>query len=355
VAYEIDEKRFRHVTALPKALTVSGPAISADGHWLSFGSSRPIGNGLRRFTAALLDLETGALVESVLGPPGEADQTFESIVTADGARIVVASNVDLDPEVGNPDRNMELFIVDRATGAVTQASDTTGAIGSRSGNCPFPDFAVNRNGRVIAILYRDAEELPCRYEAPPRHRSTGLYYRATRLVRKRAGNQAPEWSPPAAVVVDAGATLALDLTARDADGDRLTFFAQEVDRVRLPAGAALDDHGDGTATLRWPTRVEQAGTYQVRVAVFDEGGGERVQDVTLEVRPRGAPPCAADCNGDGEVAVAELLRGVRVLLEQEAVAQCAAADVDGDGSVTVEELLRAIGAALGSCAPAAPG
>jgi hypothetical protein len=76
--------------------------------------------------------------------------------------------------------------------------------------------------------------------------------------------------------------------------------------------------------------------------------------VTITVRPRGAAPCAADCDGDAEVALAELVLGVRIALGQAAVAACAAADADGDGAVTVEELIRATGDALSGCAPAAP-
>jgi Bacterial Ig domain/EF hand len=353
VVYEIEPQQFRYVTGLPKALTFSRPAISANGRWLSFGTSRPIGNGFRRYTAALLDLDTGALTESILGPPGERDQTFESIMTADASHIVLTSNADLDPDVGNADQNMELFILDRATGGVRQVTDTTGGIGPGSGTCRFPSFDVNSDGSVIAVLYPSAEELPCRFLAPPRHRSTGLYYRATRIVKKRPGNQGPLWDPPAEVAVDAGRTLTVDFAATDPDGDRLTFFAQAAGDIDLPRGASFEDHRDGTARFVWPTRVEQAGAYQVRFAVFDEGGGERVQDVTIVIRPRGGAPCAADCNGDGQVTVDELVTGVRAALGQAAVDVCPPADVDGDGAVTVEELIRATGDALGGCAPAA--
>jgi Bacterial Ig domain/EF hand len=353
VVYEIERHALRYVIGLPKELTLAGPAISADGRWFSFTTSRPTGSGRRRSTAALLDLETGAFVESVLGPPGQGDQTFESIVTADGAHVVLASSADLDPRVGNADHNMELFILDRATGEVRQVTDTTGAIGVQSGSCNFPEFDVNRDGGAIAVLYPSAGGEKCRYDGPPRHRSTGLYYRLTRIVKKRPGNQGPLWDPPAEATVDAGRTLTVDFAATDPDGDRLTFFAQAAGDIDLPRGASFEDHRDGTARFVWPTRVEQAGAYQVRFAVFDEGGGERVQDVTIVIRPRGGAPCAADCNGDGQVTVDELVTGVRAALGQAAVDVCPPADVDGDGAVTVEELIRATGDALGGCAPAA--
>ncbi len=353
VVYDIAQGQFRHVTALPRELTLHRPAISADGRWLSFETSRPISAGHRRDTAALLDLDSGALTESVLGPPGE-DQTFVATITADGSAIVVASNGDFDPAVGNADHNMELFILDRASGRVQQVSDTTGGIGLHSGACSFPIFAPSGDGSVIAVMYLAQEESPCFYDGPPRHRRTGLYYRATRLVRRRAGNQAPEWQPappPAEATVAAGATLTLELAGRDPDGDRLTFFAQEVGKVYLPAGASFVDHHDGTATFTWPTRVEQAGSYTLRTALFDEGGDVRTADVQLVVGPRGSRGCAGDCDGDGAVTVPELVTAVGIAQEQTALAACATADGSGDGAVTVEELISATRAALQGCPP----
>lgn len=60
--------------------------------------------------------------------------------------------------------------------------------------------------------------------------------------------------------------------------------------------------------------------------------------------------CAADCNRDGEVAVAELLRAVGIGLGGEPLARCAAADRDGSREVTVDELLAGIGGLLDGCA-----
>lgn len=60
--------------------------------------------------------------------------------------------------------------------------------------------------------------------------------------------------------------------------------------------------------------------------------------------------CAGDCNGDGQVRVDELVRGVRIALELEALAACAGFDSDRDGSISVAELVAAVGVALGGCA-----
>lgn len=62
--------------------------------------------------------------------------------------------------------------------------------------------------------------------------------------------------------------------------------------------------------------------------------------------------CAGDCNGDGQVNVAELITSVGIALGTQAVQFCTAIDIDVSGSVTVAELVAAVGAALSGC-PAA--
>lgn len=62
-----------------------------------------------------------------------------------------------------------------------------------------------------------------------------------------------------------------------------------------------------------------------------------------------AQDCVGDCNGDGEVVLNELIRGVNLALGGASAAPCDAFDVDGDGTVAVDELLRGVRASLGSC------
>ena len=66
-------------------------------------------------------------------------------------------------------------------------------------------------------------------------------------------------------------------------------------------------------------------------------------------RPAGAATCAGDCDGDGAVAVNEVVRAVTIALGSAPAAQCAAADANGDGTVTIAELVGAVNAALGGC------
>jgi hypothetical protein len=59
------------------------------------------------------------------------------------------------------------------------------------------------------------------------------------------------------------------------------------------------------------------------------------------------PDCAGDCDGDGAVAVNELILGVRSALEGEIL--CAACERDGDGAVSISELVGAVNSALSGC------
>jgi hypothetical protein len=66
--------------------------------------------------------------------------------------------------------------------------------------------------------------------------------------------------------------------------------------------------------------------------------------------PTGSPPaCTGDCDGNGRVAIAELISAVNIALNRAAVATCAAVDADGDGVVRINELVSAVGSALGGC------
>ncbi len=59
--------------------------------------------------------------------------------------------------------------------------------------------------------------------------------------------------------------------------------------------------------------------------------------------------CPGDCDGDGRVAIGELVRGVNIALGRAAIDSCPVFDVDVSGSVSVAELIRAVNAALIGC------
>ncbi len=59
--------------------------------------------------------------------------------------------------------------------------------------------------------------------------------------------------------------------------------------------------------------------------------------------------CPGDCDGDGQVAVYEIVRMVNILLEAFSVEVCAAGDLCGDGRITVDEIVLAVRALLLGC------
>jgi YVTN family beta-propeller protein len=59
--------------------------------------------------------------------------------------------------------------------------------------------------------------------------------------------------------------------------------------------------------------------------------------------------CSGDCEGDGVVTIADLLKLVNISLGIRPVSDCLSGDVDGDGKITIDEVLRAVNAALSGC------
>ncbi len=70
---------------------------------------------------------------------------------------------------------------------------------------------------------------------------------------------------------------------------------------------------------------------------------------TVTLPPVTPIACHGDCDGDGQVTIAELIRAVTIALETADVSVCPAVDADGDGTVTVNELILAVLKALGGC------
>ena len=61
------------------------------------------------------------------------------------------------------------------------------------------------------------------------------------------------------------------------------------------------------------------------------------------------PVCVGDCNGDGAVAINELITGVNIALGSANVSACSSFDVNKDGSVAINELISGVNNALGGC------
>lgn len=59
--------------------------------------------------------------------------------------------------------------------------------------------------------------------------------------------------------------------------------------------------------------------------------------------------CAADCSGDAEVMVSELITCVGIVLVGGPTAACPACDADGDGGVAIGDLIAGVNSALSGC------
>ncbi len=70
--------------------------------------------------------------------------------------------------------------------------------------------------------------------------------------------------------------------------------------------------------------------------------------------PAVAQPCAGDCDGNGTVAIHELVMGVQIALGTADMGQCEALDVDSDGTCRIDELILAVDSALDACEPPCP-
>jgi hypothetical protein len=64
--------------------------------------------------------------------------------------------------------------------------------------------------------------------------------------------------------------------------------------------------------------------------------------------------CTGDCDGDGQVAINEAVRGVNIALGNAPVGECAQFDANDDGMVSVNELIAAVGSVLDGCPSTTP-
>lgn len=59
--------------------------------------------------------------------------------------------------------------------------------------------------------------------------------------------------------------------------------------------------------------------------------------------------CVGDCNGNGAVAINELVLAVGIALGNNTISQCMSVDANGNGTVAINELVQAVGNALEGC------
>ena len=59
--------------------------------------------------------------------------------------------------------------------------------------------------------------------------------------------------------------------------------------------------------------------------------------------------CVGDCNGDGEVAINELITGVNIALGSLPLDRCPSFDINDDGEIEINELITGVNNALAGC------
>ncbi len=341
-AYDVASQNLRQVIALPNTLAQVLPALSGDGRWLSFAAVEGFPDGSSRGVPVLVDMQAATF--SAPAADVGSYTTFDAVVTRDGGGIVISTQADLDPRVGNADHNLELFYFDRTTQQFTQMSETTGGAGRSPNGCGSYLPSISHDGGVAVFAFVLVSAEGCYVDGPQRNEADGFVFGFARAVRNRPGNNDVVFDAPPDQRVAAGDTLTLNLTATDPDGDPISFFAQEKDGIDVFPGSTITDNHDGTATFVWPTGPQDTGDHVLRVAAFDEGGGEVFHDVTISVVPGGAA-CTGDCNGDRQVTLDELLTGVAIVLGNSPATACAAYATP----VTIAQLLAAVNNAMNGC------
>lgn len=153
-------------------------------------------------------------------------------------------------------------------------------------------------------------------------------------------NRAPVASP-AQAATRIGVPIDIPLTASDADGDPLALRI-----VGQPPHGVV---GLNATTARYVPEPGFAGRDAFTFTASDGSTDGNLAEVAVGVA---GAACPGDCDADGRVDIAELVRGVGIALGQSGTATCPAFDGDAGGTVTIDELVLAINAALDGC-PAA--
>lgn len=174
--------------------------------------------------------------------------------------------------------------------------------------------------------------------------------------------------PPAGYhVVEDGVRVSLEVIARDAAATiRIGGQAIGVGGSAL-IGTTPDLHNHPSWQLLLPQG--EHGEYAIEFRLTTDAAGYAnsepfVARLTNQSIPTSTPsptrpptptipplgPCVGDCDGDGRVTIAELVRGVNGALGG---AGCDAFDRDGDGIISISDLVAAVNSALYGCQVAA--
>ena len=77
--------------------------------------------------------------------------------------------------------------------------------------------------------------------------------------------------------------------------------------------------------------------------------GRGLFQLTITTFGAAVPPCAGDCDGNGQVSVDEIITLTNIALGEASISLCELGDINGDGQITVDEIQAAVSNALNGC------
>lgn len=147
----------------------------------------------------------------------------------------------------------------------------------------------------------------------------------------------PEQGPVQIPVIPSGATtlvtLRMQLAASAPDSVPLHVFSSVTGTAAKPQFGANLSIGD-----------------QAACDVTASGANMNVSFVDGAVNSSGGPAsCTGDCDGNGTVAINELILGVNIAIENQAVTVCPPFDANDSGAVEINELIQGVNNAISGC------
>lgn len=172
----------------------------------------------------------------------------------------------------------------------------------------------------------------------------------TRLLTQTATATRPPTPSATATLLRATATASGIATPRVTSTSTSTVTRP----LTATATASRSPTPSGTATLpRATATASRTATARVTSTATALRTTTRASTPTATARrtstPREVMDCPGDCDGDGQVVIAELIRAVGIALGLQPLSTCPSADADASGAVTVSDLIRMVSAALEGC------
>jgi cysteine-rich repeat protein len=110
-----------------------------------------------------------------------------------------------------------------------------------------------------------------------------------------------------------------------------------------PCGGAICDEDLDQCITATPTITQTPPATATRTA------SPMASETPVATPTEPSAACAGDCDGDGSVAINELITGVGIALDSQGLGVCPSFDPSGNGEVEINELIASVNAALNGC------